>query len=121
MTPHGSQTLTICVLGVAGSNGLVELFGLNTSKQVTVRAWFNQLTGYSVLMGRPPCLIAVDERALPAELIGCLRAAGHTVVVMPSRTLPRQSSSRRSAEAICMLATGLAKTCSEVPFDVKIH
>ncbi len=121
MTPHVSETRTICVLGVAGSNGLVELFGLNTLKEVTVRGWFNQLTGYSVLMGRPPCLIAVDEKALPGELIGCLRAAGHTVVVMPSRTSPRPSSFRRSAEAICMLAMGLAKTSTGVPSGVKIH
>ena len=121
MTPQGSDTRTICVLGVASSNGLVEIFGLDTSKQVTVRGWFNQLTGYSILMSRPPCLIAVDERALPAELIGCLRAAGHTVIVMPTQTLPQDSRSRRSAESICMLAMGLAKTCSIDKTNVKIH
>ena len=121
MTPHGSETRTICVLGVASSNGLVEIFGLNTSKQVTVRGWFNQLTGYSILMSRPPCLIAVDERALPAELIGCLRAAGHTVIVMPSHTQPREFRSRRSAESICLLAMGLATTCSVDKANAKIH
>jgi hypothetical protein len=110
MASQTTETSMICVLGVAGVQGAIELYGVNASREVTMHGWFAQPTGYSVLSDRPPCLIAVDNDTLSSDMITCLRSRGHSVVVMPSAGLPSQSKYRRSAKDVCHLAMGLAQS-----------
>lgn len=111
MASLNTETSMICVLGVAGVQGAIELYGVNGSREVTMHGWFAQPTGYSVLSERPPCLIAVDNDTLSDDMIASLRSCGHSVVVMPSTGLPSQSKYRRTAKDVCQLAMGLASSC----------
>ena len=127
MTLNGSQsnsteTSMICVLGVAGAKGSIELYGVNTARKVTMHGWFAQSMGFSVLSDRPPCLIAVDSDALSADIIAALQANGHSVVVMPAvGSASRQTAEsgpakyRRSAKDVCHLAMGLAESIPHSP------
>ena len=118
MTLNSTETSMICVLGVAGARGSIELYGVNTARKVTMHGWFAQSMGFSVLSDRPPCLIAVDSDALPADFIAALQANGHSVVVMPAAgsvpsaqtVQPSTAKYRRSAKEVCHLAMGLAES-----------
>lgn len=119
MTLNCTETSMICVLGVAGVRGSIELYGVNTARKVTMHGWFAQSLSLSVLGDRPPCLIAVDADALSADFIAALQAQGHSVVVMPATgAAPDQTATkgqagndtyRRSAKDVCHLAIGLAE------------
>ena len=116
---QSSETSMICVLGVAGVKGSIELYGVNCARKVTIHGWFAQGMGLSVLSERPPCLIAVDTGALPPETIAALQDKGHRVVVMPGaapasidRTPTEEAlrtANRRTAKEICNLAIRLAE------------
>jgi hypothetical protein len=108
MSLQNTERNMVCVLGVAGVRGAVELYAVNSSREVTMHGWFVQHAGFSVLNDRPPCLVAVDAGALPEEMIVHLRDQGHTVVVMPTVGRPSRSSYRRTAKDVCQLAMGLA-------------
>jgi hypothetical protein len=103
----------VCVLGVAGVRGAVELYAVNGAREVTMHGWFVQDAGFSVLNDRPPSLVAVDAGALPDDMIRHLRDRGHTVVVMPTVGRPSRSNYRRSAKDVCQLALGLADCMPE--------
>lgn len=105
----------VCVLGVAGVRGAVELYAVNGSREVTMHGWFVQQAGFSVLSDRPPCLVAVDTGSLSDEMIRLLRDRGHTVVVMPSSSRSSRTSYRRSAKDVCQLALGLADSLPDTP------
>jgi hypothetical protein len=112
MSANHTGSNMVCVLGVAGVQGAVELYAVNAAREVTMHGWFVQNTGFSVLSDRPNCLIAVDAGVLPDEMIAVLRDRGHSVVVMPSTGLPSQSNYRRTARDVCQLAMGLAGSYS---------
>ena len=98
----------VCVLGVTGAQGAVELYAVNPSREVTMHGWFAQMTGFSVLSERLPCLVAVDSDALSDDMIAALRIKGHHVVVMPTVNRSAQSKYRRTAKDVCQFAMGLA-------------
>lgn len=108
MTSSDTDTQTICVLGVAGSETAVELYGVNVAREVTVHGWFQQSESFMVLANRPLCLIAVDAGALPCEFVDELRRLGHEVVIMPVPRSGGRASYRRTARDVCQLAVGLA-------------
>lgn len=119
MAMLNAETSMICVLGVAGIKGSIELYGVNSSRKVTVHGWFSQGMGLSVLIARPTCLIAVDAGALPAESIAELQSSGHRVVVMPvtgtadsgpvGKVQDHGPNHRRSAKDVCYLAIRLSE------------
>ncbi len=113
MTKSDETALTMCVLGVAGSNDIIELYGINRGSAVVVHGWFQQSTGFAVLAGRSPCLIAVDALSLPDECVSELRRRGHTVIILPPTVTRSRSAYRRTAKDMCQLAMGLAaQDCS---------
>lgn len=102
----------VCVLGVVGVKGAVELYAVNGSREVTMHGWFVQQAGLAVLSERPPCFVAVDAGSLPDAMIKHLRDLGHTVVVMPHAARTSRSNYRRTAKDVCQLALGLAESYS---------
>ncbi|MEQ1696223.1 MAG: hypothetical protein ABL901_10340 [Hyphomicrobiaceae bacterium] len=115
MSVQVAERNMVCVLGVAGVRGAVELYAVNGSREVTMHGWFVQDAGFSVLSDRPPCLVAIDAGALPDEMIRHLRDRGHTVVVMPTIGRPSRSNYRRTAKDVCQLALGLADCMPDAP------
>ncbi len=113
MSLQDTERNMVCVLGVAGIRGAVELYAVNGSREVTMHGWFVQSAGFLVLNDRPPCLVAVDAGSLPDDMIRHLRDRGHTVVVMPTVGRPSRSSFRRTAKDVCQLALGLADSFPE--------
>ena len=112
MSAQNIGTNMICVLGVAGVQGAVEVYGVNSAREVTMHGWFVQNAGFAVLNERPSCLIAIDAGVLPDDMISELRDKGHSVVVMPATVLPSETKYRRSAKDVCQLAMGLAGSYS---------
>lgn len=110
-TERNTERNMVCVLGVVGVKGAVELYAVNGSREVTMHGWFVQQAGLTVLSERPPCLVAVDAGALPDAMIKHLRDRGHTVIVMPTAGRPNRSNYRRTAKDVCQLAMGLADSC----------
>ena len=108
MTSAHIGSNTVCVLGVAGVQGAIEVYAVNSAREVTMHGWFVQDAGFAVLSRRPNCLIAIDAGTLPDDMILALRQQGHCVVVVPTTGLPRQSHYRRTARDVCQLAMGLA-------------
>lgn len=108
MASNGEITRTICVLGVAGRESAVELYGVNDAREVTVHGWFQLDESFLVLADRPRCLIAIDAGALPTEFIGELLRLGHSVVIMPNGRRGDRPAFRRTARDICHLAAGMA-------------
>ena len=98
----------ISIVGIAGRQGVVELYGVNGAREVTMHGWFGQPAAFSMLSERPPCLIAVDASALSPDMVALLRDKGHAVVVMPSQRAKCKAKGRRSAKDVCRLALGLA-------------
>lgn len=81
---HHHTAQTLCVLGVAGSDEIIQVYGLGPGgSAVTLKGWFGKPAILSVLAGRSPCTIAVDAGTLPDDYLAALRLHGHTVVIMP--------------------------------------
>ena len=98
------QTEPTCVIGMTGSNGMVELYGLNELREVAVHGWFLHSVAVRMLLERPLCVIAVDHELLAQEDITALRRSGHTLLIAPRR----QIRGRSSARDVCQLAASLA-------------
>lgn len=104
MAATDEETRTICVLGVAGKESAVEIYGVNAAREVTIHGWFQLSECFLVLANRPRCLIAIDADTLPSEFIREMLRLGHSVIVMP--VAPSIASSRpyrRTAREICNL------------------
>jgi hypothetical protein len=110
-----TETNMVCVLGVASVKGAVELYAVNTSREVTMHGWFDRNAGFALLSDRPPCLIAVDADCISSDMIAALRLMGHAVVVMPTTGKSNRSKFRRSAKDVCQLAMGFAGSISRSP------
>lgn len=109
----------VAVAGAQGAVELVELYGLNGEREVTMHGWFGQPTVFSMLRDRPPCLIAVEASALPPDMVASLRDKGHSVVVMPSVRAKSLMRRRRSAKDVCRLVLGL--TAWPKPYTQTLH
>jgi hypothetical protein len=101
------ETRTICVLGVAGCESAVELYGVNAAHEVTIHGWFQLTESFLVLADRPRCLIAADAGVLPDEFVRELFRQGHCVIVMPIPSRPGKKRHRRTARELCRLAVGM--------------
>ena len=107
MAPSDVETRTICVLGVAGCENAVELYGVNAAHEVTIHGWFQMTESFFVLVDRPRCLIAADAGVLPDEFVRELFRQGHCVVVMPASKRPGKKQNKRTARELCRLAVGM--------------
>ena len=96
------------ILGVAGAPGAVEFYAVDCTRQVTLHGFFRQGDVMAVVWGLPRCLIAVDDGALPPEVVVWLRDNGHSVMVINS-TAPVEPHRRRRAKEVCEVALGIAQ------------
>lgn len=102
-------------LGIAVSDGWVELYGVNRLNDLMLHGWFDLEAGLNIVWRRRPCLILVAEGVLPKEFTRLLETAGHSVIAIPMSAELLNSPNLRTAKHHCDIAMGW----SELALDLR--
>lgn len=108
MASNDGTTRKLCVLGIAGMEGAIEIYGVNTLREVTIDGRFDLEEFILVLAERPPSLIAIDADAPCTKFFLELIRLGHRVVIMPVPSISSSEQLPRTARDICRLVVDFA-------------